>query len=397
MKKNVSTDEAYCLFLENWPDKMPEEIIPIAEGRGRVLAKPTFALSDIPLVRASAMDGVCVKSELFEEGTPIDPDRWSRGQDYDFADTGDDFPDAFDSVIPIEDVTFNAHSQGIRFSEDLVFKKGMHVLPKGHFIQKGQLIKDAPAILSATDIAAIVMGNHGILSVYRKPKVAFIPTGSELIEPGEPLLRGMNVNSNLLLAQGMLSSFGAEMIGFPIVRDERALLKKTIDEAMLTCDLILVNGGSSKGSEDLALDILAKEGDILFHWVRCGPGRPTALARVKNKPVIVVPGPSFGCLNVLDWFIRPIIAYWLHLPKTPQPVVKAILTEDVRGSLSFGFLMGVELTRDDDGQLLASLINFKKHGAARCLTAEGVFRLLPDMPSLHAGDTIDVTVLREYP
>ena len=396
MKENVSTDEALELFFENWPDKMPEEIIPIAEGRGRVLAKPTFALSDIPLVRASAMDGICVKSALFEEGKPLDPDRWVMERDYNFADTGDDFPDAFDSVIPVENVTVNDHSTGVRFSEDMVFQKGMHVLPKGHFIRKGQLIKDAPGVLSASDVSAIAMGNHGTLAVYRKPKVAFIPTGSELIDPGEPLGRGMNVNSNLLLAQGMLSSFGAEMKGFPIVHDERALLKKTIDDAMLTCDLVLVNGGSSKGSEDLALDILAKAGDILFHWVQCGPGRPTALARVKNKPIIVVPGPPFGCLNVLDWFIRPIISYWLHLPTTHRPIVKAILTEDVRGTRSVGFLMGVELTRGDEGQLLARLVNFKKHGTARCLTAEGVFRLQPDTPNLCAGDMIDVTLLREY-
>ncbi|MGI6507568.1 MAG: molybdopterin molybdotransferase MoeA [Saccharofermentanales bacterium] len=395
MKKNVSIDEALNVFLENWQDKMPVENIPIAEGEGRVLAKPIHALSDIPLVRASAMDGICVKSELFEDGKPVNPDTWLRGEAYDFADTGDDFPDAFDSVIRIEDVTFNAHGQGIRFSNDLVLQKGMNILPKGHFIKKDQIIKEAPALLGSTDVAAIAMGNHGTLPVYRKPRVAFVPTGSELVDPGEPLHRGMNVNSNVLLAQGMLSSFGAEMVKYPIVRDERALLKKHIDEAMLTCDLILVNGGSSKGSEDLALDILEKEGEILFHWVNCGPGRPTALARIKNKPVIVVPGPPYGCLNVLDWFVRPVIAYWLHLPETPRRKVRAILTEDVRRDRSFGFLMGVELTRNDDGQLQAKLLNFKKHGAARCLTAEGMFRLLPGMRELRAGDTIDVTLLRE--
>ena len=146
----------------------------------------------------------------------------------------------------------------------------------------------------------------------------------------------------------------------------------------------------------LSARYFGKTGDILFHWVQCGPGRPTALARVKNKPIIVVPGPPFGCLNVLDWFIRPIISYWLHLPTTHRPIVKAILTEDVRGTRSVGFLMGVELTRGDEGQLLARLVNFKKHGTARCLTAEGVFRLQPDTPNLCAGDMIDVTLLREY-
>ncbi len=397
MKTNVSIEEALNIFFENWPDKMPMENIPIAEGGGRVLAKPMFALSDIPLVRASAMDGLCVKSELFKAGNPIAPESWRKGYEFDFADTGDDFPDAYDTVIRIEDVTFNEDSKGVRFSDNLVFEKGMNVLPKGHFIRMGQLIKDAPATLCATDISAIAMGNHGTLPVFRKPKVAFIPTGSELVDPGEPLQRGMNVNSNILMAQGMLSSFGADMLGFPIVRDERALLKKNLDEAMRTCDLILVNGGSSKGSEDLALDILAKEGEILFHWVNCGPGRPTALARIRNKPVIVVPGPPYGCLNVLDWFVRPVIAYWLHLPKTPRQKVKAILTEDMRKDPSFGFLMGVELTHDENSQLQANLLNFKKHGAARCLTAEGMFRRLPGMLDLRAGDEIEVTLLREYP
>ena len=84
MKKNVSIDEALNIFLENWQDKMPVENIPIAEGEGRVLAKPIHALSDIPLVRASAMDGICVKSELFEDGKPVNPDTWLRGEAYDF-------------------------------------------------------------------------------------------------------------------------------------------------------------------------------------------------------------------------------------------------------------------------------------------------------------------------
>ncbi len=388
-------DEGLELFRSHWPDRMKEERVPLTQAKGRILAEPQFAQSNIPLVRAAMMDGICVKSALCPDGKPLSPDTWRCGEEYDFADTGDDFPDAYDAVVPIEQVTLDASDRGVAFSDDLVIHPGMYVSPSGRVVREGQLLLPAPRKLSATDLAVLAIGNLEQVPVFRKPRVAFIPTGSELVPVGQPLERGQNVDCNSLMARALLEDQGAEVVLSPIIRDDRDQMRCALEAALTDNDLILINGGSSKGFEDQALRLLDEQGDILFHWSQCGPGRPTALASVAGKPVIVVPGPPYGCLNVLSWLVMPCLAYWLHLPEVPVHKIKVPVRGDVEGPRGIAFLLAAELERSEDGQLSASLINFKKAGVPRCLAADGIIRLTPGTPAWKDGDLIEVTLLRE--
>jgi molybdopterin molybdotransferase/putative molybdopterin biosynthesis protein len=316
------------------------------------------------------------------------------GKDFVRADTGDDFPDKFDAVIPIEKVSIGTNGKGMQLDQDVRVEKGMSIRPMGSSVQEGQLLINAHHRLNATDLAVLAMGNIAEVPVYRQPVVAFIPTGTELVAPGSSISRGVNIESNSYMAKPLLEEYGAKVKVYPIVRDEPLTLEEMLSRAVEVCDLILLNGGSSKGEEDYALRLLEKKGKVLFHWTQCGPGRPAAMADYLGKPVIVVPGPPYGCLNVLQWLIHPIIAYLIGLPKASAYTVKAILMEAIESPRSISFLLGANITRNDEGKIEAHLINFKRYGALTCLAAGGFLHTIPGQTPWKAGDEIEVTLLR---
>lgn len=393
-KYNVSKEEAIALFLEYWSEVMEEEWVPLGDALGRVLSRSQIAKQSIPVVRASGMDGVAVDSERCPGGRPKDAESWQMGKDFVRADTGDDFPDEFDAVIPIEKVSIGTNGKGLFLNQDVLVEKGMSIRPMGSSVQEGQLLIDAHHRLNATDLAVLAMGNIAEVPVYRQPVVAFIPTGTELVAPGSSVPRGVNIESNSYMAKPLLEEYGAKVKVYPIVRDEPLTLEETLSRAVEVCDLVLLNGGSSKGEEDYALRLLGKKGKVLFHWTQCGPGRPAAMANYLGKPVIVVPGPPYGCLNVLQWLIHPIIAHMIGLSKASAYTVKAILTEAVESPRSISFLLGANIMRNDEGKIEAHLINFKRYGALTCLAAEGFIHTIPGQPQWKTGDEVEVTLLR---
>lgn len=393
-KYNVTKEEAMALFLEHWPGLMAEECVALGDALGRVLSRPQAARQNLPVVRASGMDGVAVASARCPEGRPQGAESWQLGKDFVRADTGDDFPDEFDAVIPIEKATIGPDGQGLQLDPDVRVEKGMSIRPTGSSVREGQLLIDAPHRLNATDLAVLAMGNIAEVPAYRQPIVAFIPTGTELVRPGGVVPRAANIDSNSFMAKPLLEEFGAKAQMYPIVRDEPLALERMLSRAVETCDLILLNGGSSKGSEDFALRLLGENGKVLFHWTQCGPGRPAALADYQGKPVVVVPGPPYGCLNVLHWLIRPIIAHMIGLPKAPAYTLKATLTESIDGPKSISFLLGANISRNEEGKIEAHLMSFRKYGALTCLTAAGIIHTNPGQAQWKAGDEVEVTLLR---
>lgn len=334
-------------LFEKWKPISTTQSVSLEAALGRVLARDYKALYSIPVVRASAMDGVAVAGKCFETGWP-DISQWRIGIDFCRADTGDDFDERFDTVIPIESVSISTEGEISIFPETVV-KTGMNVRPSGSSIRCGESVGKKDRLLRAPDLACLAMGGITSVEVYARPKVAFLPTGSELVALGEMPQRGKNIDSNSILAKAMLTEMGAEPIIYPIIKDCREELCNALDRAVAEADVIIISGGSSKGEEDFNARILEERGAALFHWVAAAPGKPMCVAVIDNKPVINLPGPPIAMFYGMDWCIRAIINRMLHLPMPKRQKITGELTEKIEASPAMEILCMMDVECGADG------------------------------------------------
>lgn len=391
MEKMPTRSEALALLFEKWAAPTQTEVIPVTEALGRVPVGEYTARHSIPVVRSSAMDGVAVPSARFANGMP-DTTVWQRGVDYDRADTGDDFDDKFDSVIRIEDVNL-LPSGGIEIHEGVTVTPGMNVHGAGSSFREGTQLIDSGLPLRPCDLAALAMGGVLEVEVYKKPRIAFIPTGSELIPLGAPLRRGYNYDTNSLLVRLSLEEMGAEPVCYPIVRDDPAQLKDALHKALGEADIVIINGGSSKGDEDFNTRLLASEGDLLFHGVAAAPGRPMAISIVDGKPVINMAGPALAAFYTLEWCIRTIVCRCLHTPVPEKQKIRGVLTRDFHGGSPIDFLCRAEVRRTENVYTITPLGRGEADLPATLRTNAMYISPIGDK-NYTAGDELEVELLR---
>ena len=382
----TSKEDALALLFSRWTPVRRTETIPLAEADGRVLGEDRYADWDLPVVRASLMDGIAVRSSLFADGLP-DTSAWQPGRDYVRADTGDDFPDEFDAVIAIEDVTVGENG-GIRLAEGLAVKAGDNIKGRGADVRRGDLLLSSGTVLTPRDLAVLGAAGSAEIPVIVRPRVAFLPTGSELIPVGTPLRRGQNYDTNSLMAAPMLRRMGAEPVMHEIVPDEPEEIRRAFLELLPQSDIVLVNAGTSKGAEDYCAKLLEEQGDVLFHGVAAVPGRPMSMAVVNGRAVINLSGPTPAAFHSIYWAVRPIICYALGLPAPEPRTVRAVLTGPIRTQAELSKMCPVRLERKD-GIVLGHPVDL--HGPRTAsLTAEGIYLTKPGEAPLSAGDEITV-------
>jgi molybdopterin molybdotransferase/putative molybdopterin biosynthesis protein len=347
----ITRKEALDKLFALWNPPLTIETVPLEDARARITAEDLYSRLTLPLVRSSNGDGIAVCSAAFAAGPP-DTSAWVPGKDYVRADTGDDFDDRFDAVVMIELVSFDSEG-GISLPPDLKVVPGLNISGAGNSVLEGELLLKKGLPLRAYDLSALALGGLREAPVVKKPRVAFIPTGSELIPAGQIPKRGQNIDTNSILVRNMLLEMGAEPLILPIVKDDPELLKKALDQALDAADAVIINGGSSKGAEDHNARLLAEQGRVICHGVNAAPGRPICIAVIGQKPVVNLPGPMVAAYYGMDWCIRGIVCRLLHIPPPERRTVTATLKEDIFPGRtlpdSFEFLSRVELTRTGEG------------------------------------------------
>jgi molybdopterin molybdotransferase/putative molybdopterin biosynthesis protein len=351
MKIDISNAPTRTQALESitsrWPACSEIEYVPLQQSIGRVVAKELYSFNTLPVCRVSSFDGFAVRSQDFENGLP-DTSAWQQGIEYVPADTGDDFPDGYDTIIPVEDISFD--EKGVmHFANDFKFVKGSAVKPAGTTVRQGELIVNAHSRVTAELAGAMAIGGIRFVPVFKKLKVVFIPTGSELVSTGTTPRRGENVDSNSLMISVLLEQWGAEVISLPIISDDIALLDRAVTEALDVADMVVINGGSSKGGEDFNYKILEKRASFFSHGVRAVPGRPVGLAIISGKPVINLPGPALAAWVASDWLLKGLVFHYYSMPVPVRQRVNAVLTTDIKKASAFDMITRVELKRTGEG------------------------------------------------
>ncbi|MDR1247077.1 MAG: molybdopterin molybdotransferase MoeA [Clostridiales Family XIII bacterium] len=383
--------EALNSVLAAWKPAPKFETIPIDDALNRIAARDFFSVHNQPVVRASSMDGIGVISSMFADGIP-DTSSWENGREYVRADTGDDFDDRFDAVIPIEDVKF-LPGDGISLRDDHRVKKGMNIRPSGNSVKEGELLVAAFTRLRPFDLAALALGGITDVEVVKKPVVAFIPTGNELIPRGMAPERGRTVDSNSIMVKHMLIEMGAEPLCTPIVRDEPDALRAAVLAARADADIVLICGGSSKGGEDFNADLIFDMGEKLFHWIASAPGRPMAAAMLDGTPLINMPGPPLAAYFIMDWCVRELVGHFLRQPEFKRKTVRASLPEGLEATEGMEILRKLELQKSENSYE-ARVIEMRASSTVKSLTASA--QLVTDAGSDGVGPSgsIDIELLR---
>ena len=388
-----SREEALRDFLATWESSRSTELVTLDAAIGRVTATNTTSKIALPVYRSSMCDGIAVHSTDFIDGLP-DTSSWQLGVDYIRADTGDDFDDAFDAVIMIEKADIQPDGSVI-LDDDVNVTAGSNVNPTGSTIKVGDPLLKAGVVIRPTDLAALSLGGQTMVEVWCKPKVAFIPTGSELVPAGIQPLRGQNIDSNSLMVKHMLVEMGAEPLIFPIVRDDESRLAEALDAAISQADIIIINAGSAVGQEDFCVRLVEERGKVIHHYIAAVPGRPMMLAVVNDKPVIGLPGPIIAAYYGTDWCVRPVVAHWYGIPVSKHPVVQAYFEEDFSSIAHMANLGRLDIEIDAEGRYVANPRSFRGGGMVQALTSNAQ-RVSPLGESLiPAGEPVFVELLRD--
>jgi putative molybdopterin biosynthesis protein len=273
------------------------ETIPLDENAlGRVTAVPVWARISSPHYHASAMDGFAVRALSTEGAMPSTPVMLSIGPEAQYVDTGDPLPEWANAVIPIE----NAESldergritADIRTPHSIRIRAAVppwsHVRPLGEDIVATQLVLPAGHILRPVDLGAIAAAGHQDIQVARKPRVAILPTGTELVPLGSELKAGDILEYNSLVIAAQVRAMGGKPTRFPITRDDFDLICQRVVEAARDYDLVLLNAGSSAGAEDFSAKVVEKLGTLLVHGVAVRPGHPVILGMINNRQSSIV-------------------------------------------------------------------------------------------------------------
>ena len=391
---SVTRKEALNLLKENWTFSPDEEIVPVSDCIGRVLSKDLYSKNTLPLVRSSCFDGIAVRSSDFANGMP-DTSKWVRGVDYVRADTGDDFPDAFDAVIAIEQVELEGDS--IRFVDGFEFDPAKkNVNPSGMLVKEGALLAPAHTKITPVIMVSLIMGGITWVPVIKKIKVVFIPTGSELVQPGDVPQRGQNIDTNGIMIKKMLEQRGAEVTCHPIVRDNKSDLEAALDESLAWADMVLINGGSSRGEEDYNSLLLQKKGSFFRHGVKAAPGRPVGMAIINGKVALNVPGPIIATRLAEHWLLSSLVQHWFGLPDHIYPTVSAKLTAPIKSRHGMEFLAGIELARTPQGYTATPILRGTKGGVPdQILRTHGLLNIPLECDELEEGTMVEVELLDE--
>ncbi|MDA8099635.1 MAG: molybdopterin biosynthesis protein [Nitrospiraceae bacterium] len=365
------------------------ERISVGEALGRVTSEAVIAKISSPFYHSAAMDGYAVRFLDTFGASETRPKRLSVPGQAVAVDTGDPMPDGFDAVIMIEDVENTA--EGIEILKAAT--PWQHVRLVGEDIVATELIIPENHVIRPVDQAAMIASGHQEVTVRKRPKVAVIPTGTELVEPGSDLRKGDIIDFNSTMLAAMAEEDGATASRKAIVKDDAALLRKAIEDAVAENDVVVINAGSSAGREDFTSHVLSELGTVLVHGVAIKPGKPVILAIARGKPVIGIPGYPVSAALTFNLFVKPLL-YRLQGRSVPAAdTLTARLSRQVASTLGAEEFLRVKLG-SVSGNLIATPVTRGAGALMSLVRADGIVRIPAASEGIAAGSEVPVELLR---
>jgi len=367
----------------------PEKIA-VEKSAGRVTAAPVYAGNSSPHYHASAMDGIAVRSVDTIGASEKTPITIRLGEGAVVVDTGDPLPEGCDAVIMIEDIHFTAEE----FFEIIsAATPWQHVRVIGEDIVATEMIVPANHRIRPIDIGGLLAGGITEIYVHPSPRVALLPTGSELVQPGSELKSGDIIEYNTRVFASLVEEWGGRPIRFDIAVDNYDLLKGLIIKAVEQSDIVLVNAGSSAGREDFTAEIVGDLGSVHTHGVAIKPGKPVILGIISGKPVVGVPGYPVSAILGMDLFVRPMVYSMLGSVAPSRPSVNAMASRKIVSSLGVEEFVRVKLGQVNQ-KIIATPISRGAGVIMSLIRADGILRVPRLSEGFNAGESVSVELLR---
>lgn len=378
-----------------------EETVRVDDAFGRTAAATVTARHDSPHYRASAMDGIAVRA-ADTAAAPVELAAIAAGEAATAAccqpvDTGSLLPEWADAVVRIEDT----EEVGGAFRVRRPVAPGRDVRRAGEDIASGAVVLREGEKVRPYDIAALLATGTTEIRVARRPSLAIVATGSEVIEAGEGPLPGRVIESNSRLIAALAEQWGAGAHRLGIVADDRRLLGAALVDAASRFDAVCVIAGSSAGRKDLTVETLRELGHVSVHGIDIAPGRPAALGRIEAAsrrdptPVIVVPGYPVAAVVVCEQLLRPLLLRLAGAVDLAPARTRAVLRRSLPSRLGVEEFRRVCLALRPAGELVAATLAAGAGAISTVTGAHGWLRIGSTVEGLDAGAQVDVELLVE--
>jgi putative molybdopterin biosynthesis protein len=392
--EDIPLEEASTRFFSRLAlSPLPGEEVAVEDALGRVTAEPVFAKVSVPHYHAAAMDGIAVRARDTLGASESAPLLLRLGDQATWVDTGDPLPPDTNAVIMAEQVQ-EVGSDQVEIMASVA--PWQHVRPMGEDVVATELVLPENHVLTAVDLGALVAAGHRCVQVRRRPSVAILPTGSELVEPGQPLKPGHIVDFNSVVLAAQVREWGGAATRLPITPDDRSLILSRVRDALSEHDVVVVNAGSSAGSEDYTASIVAELGELLVHGVAIRPGHPVVLGvSLEGRPLLGIPGYPVSTILTSELFLRPLVYALQGLPTYERPTATALMTRKLLSPMGEEEYVRVKLGQVGERFVAAPL----SRGAGVIMSmvrADGIVRIPRFSEGVHAGAEVQVDLLRRF-
>jgi molybdopterin molybdotransferase len=388
-------------------DRLADETIPLDTSLDRILFRDIAALEDLPEGARSTVDGFAVRAQdtfgasdsipAFLDLAPpilmgVMPDFKLRAGQAAPIPTGGFLPQGADAIVMVE-YSNSAGAGSIEITKPVTVRT--NVLDKAEDAKKGELLLQTGKLLRCQELGFLAALGITFVSVYRKPKVAVISSGDEVIPIDQKPQPGQIRDANGHAIAALIRTAGAEPLLFDIVPDNAEILGKTLLDALTQADVVTLSGGSSVGTRDLMVEAVSglPEVEVLAHGLTIRPGKPTLLARQQNKAILGLPGHPVSALVIAQIFLAPFLKYLQggKLAKGPLGhTVSASLATSLHSAIGLEEYVRVSLEETPAGSYVAHPIFGKSGMLSTLVRASGIIRIPMNVEGLSRGEIVQV-------
>ncbi len=416
----LPVEDALARILELCEPLAPQTR-PIDEAVGQVLADSISAPFDIPPHDNTAMDGYAVQSASTEGAAAAAPRRLrvvgelAAGYLYEGSVgageavrimTGAPMPAGADTIVPFEETDeqgLRAPGQEHSAIADVGILKaaavGNNIRRRGEDVRRGDRVLAQGTLLRGPEVAVLASLGVAEVRVVRRPRVAILSTGDELLSPGEAPAPGKIYDSNSAGLSALVQQYGGAPLRCGIASDTIAALTAKIQTALAEADLLITSAGVSRGDFDVVKEVLVREGAIDFWTVRMKPGKPLAFGQFsapggRRVPHIGLPGNPVSSLLAFELFGRPAIHKLMGRTPQPRPVVRAIAEDDIINTDARRVYARATMERDRGGRWHARLTGPQGSGVLTSMALANGYAVCPEHAErIHAGEECDVIMV----